>query len=228
MPIKVKKDKAKQKQKQKQRQSQVVNIKIGDVKKQAIRRRKRETKAVPVQQTVQPVQYLYQATGSMPYQNVGVSQPLASANILGRENPVPAKVLGKADPLEIGKGSEARGNLLGGPRLTREEIRDRLRSIASMAEQQPPSSIYPDIPRYAPSEVSTEIGQYGFPPASSLSGGGSAVSSVTDIPTRTPRAYRNKPTLIREILRATGEFTAGDLQAMTTNEVRDIYDRFYP
>ena len=111
MPIKVKKDKAKQKQKQKQRQSQVVNIKIGDVKKQAIRRRKRETKAVPVQQTVQPVQYLYQATGSMPYQNVGVSQPLASANILGQVSAVPARVLGKADPLQIGQFSPAKGNI---------------------------------------------------------------------------------------------------------------------
>lgn len=210
MPIKVKKDKAKQKQKQ--RQSQVVNIKIGDVKKQAIRRRKRETKAIlPVQQTVQPVQYLYQATGSMPYQNVGVSQPLASANILGQVSAVPARVLGKADPLQIGQISPAKGNIFDSPNFTIDDLTDQ------------------DIKQrriYSPSPSSkTEV--YGNESDRYLLGSSSASSSIT-AETRAPRAFRNKPTLIREILRATTEYSPADLQAMSTNQVREIYVKFYP
>jgi len=85
MPIKVKKNKKVIKQKQKQSQRQVVNIKIGEVKKAVVRRKgNKKPDAKPIiQQSVQPVQYLYQSTGSIPqFQNMGVAQQ-PRPNLLG-------------------------------------------------------------------------------------------------------------------------------------------------
>jgi hypothetical protein len=244
MPIKVKKNKKVIKQKQKQSQRQVVNIKIGEIKKAAAKRRaavKRPAQPI-VQQSVQPVQYMYQSTGSAPipqsFSNIGVAQP-PRANILGGQ-PLSAEVQRAIEKtnravksaekqLEIGSSALARENILG---LKPEDIRRQRELTLSQPEE---ASLYGDFP--APSETSVRYSGI-FGSASSFEGdnpmaagggfgGGSAVSSVTDIPTRTPRFYKNRQTLIREILRATSDFSAEELKSMDTMRIREIYDRFY-
>jgi len=116
MPIKVKKQ-IKQKQKQKQTQKQVVNIKIGDLKKQVRRRVVRKSERPIIQQTVQPVQYMYQSTGSQPipqqYQNFGVSQ-VPRPNILAAEPlPIERPIIAAEEPLRLGSGAAVRENILG-------------------------------------------------------------------------------------------------------------------
>jgi hypothetical protein len=252
MPIKVpratpkpfvKKNKKVIKQKQKQSQRQVVNIKIGEIKKAAAKRRaavKRPAQPI-VQQSVQPVQYMYQSTGSAPipqsFQNIGVSQP-PRANILG-EQPLSAEVQREIQrteravksaekQLEIGSSALARENILGGARIQPEDIR-RQRELTLSQPQE--ASLYGETT--LPSETSVRYSGI-FGSASSFegdnpmaAGGGSAVSSITDIPTRTPRFYKNRQTLIREILRATSDFSVEELKSMDTMRVREIYDRFY-
>ena len=86
MPPKVKKEN-KVKQKQKQTQKQIVNIKIGDVKKLVKRKAVRKRKEHLVQQTVQPTKFMYQASGSVPsdFQNIGVSRQQAQINLLAEQ-----------------------------------------------------------------------------------------------------------------------------------------------
>jgi len=126
MPVKVKKEnkvikkkpvrKPAEKLTQAQIQRQVVNVRIGDLKKQVRRRVVRKTERPIIQQSVQPVQYLYQSTGSQPipqFQNFGVAQQ-ARANILAAE-PLPIERPVKAEePLRLGSGADVRSNILGG------------------------------------------------------------------------------------------------------------------
>jgi len=119
-----KKEKKVIKQKQKQTQKQVVNIKIGDVKRTGIRRKRNKNPIV--KKTVQPVQYMYQATGSQPqlpsentravYENIGVATT-AKPNILGGANTEnidrPLPVVQVEPPLQIGRGAETRPSLFG-------------------------------------------------------------------------------------------------------------------
>ena len=131
MPTKNKKDKKVIKQKQKQTQKQVVNIKIGDVKRAAVRRRKGNKKPI----VKQPVQYMYQATGAQPqatapqpqlpsgntkavYETIGVAQP-ARQNILSPLSAQIQQVLNETEnipnepPLRIGKSAEPRPSIFG-------------------------------------------------------------------------------------------------------------------
>jgi len=85
-----------QKQKQKQKQSQIVNVNIGSNVRQ--RKVKRSTaKPAPIQQIVNPVQYLYQASAApaplippvvkedeKAYEQIGRNRPLAHPNIYDR------------------------------------------------------------------------------------------------------------------------------------------------
>lgn len=251
MPVKVKKNKKVIKQKQKQSQKQVVNIKIGEIKKAAARRRavnKKSPAKSLVQQSVQPVQYLYQSTGSAPAsQNIGVTEPQAKANLLG-EQPLSAEVqkeiqrVGAAvksaeRQLEIGSSSLARENILGGARIQPEDIRRQRELTLSKPVE---SSIFPSEEASVTEPTSVRYSGI-FPSASSFEGdnpmlaGGSVsafedqpFSQLTDIPTgRTPRLYKNRQTLIREILRATDRFTATELKEKNTMEIRKIYDTFY-
>lgn len=129
MPTKNKKDKKVIKQKQKQTQKQVVNIKIGDVKKAAVRRRKGNKKPI----VKQPVQYMYQAAGQASaggttqpqpqipkavYETIGVAQP-ARQNILSPLSAQIQQVLNETEnipnepPLRIGKSAEPRPSIFG-------------------------------------------------------------------------------------------------------------------
>lgn len=212
MPVKVKK----QKQKQKQSQKQIVNIKIGETKKKVKRRR---AGRIPlIQQTVQPVQYLYQASASIPqpFQSMGISQP-ARPNILGGEVLEPEEIRQRRQEpvkqLGIGQFSAPREALLRQKESPLEAIPEE-GSVATRLS-------YGDIFGSASSASYTNP---------MISGGGSVVSGITDLPSqssRTPRLYKNKPTLIREILRASSSYTAEQLQNMNTFEVRSIYDKFY-
>jgi hypothetical protein len=210
MPVKVKK----QKQKQKQSQKQIVNIKIGERIRQAKRRR---AGRIPlIQQTVQPVQYLYQASAPQPFQSMGVSQP-ARPNILGGEVLEPEEIRQRRQEpvkqLGIGQFSAPREALLRQKESPLEAIPEE-GSVATRLS-------YGDIFGSASSASYTNP---------MISGGGSVVSGITDLPSqsgRTPRLYKNKPTLIREILRASSSYTAEQLQNMNTFEVRTIYDKFY-
>jgi len=123
-----KKEKKVIKQKQKQTQKQVVNIKIGDIKRTGIRR-KGNKKSI-VKKPVQSVQYMYQASGSQPqlpsgntravYENIGVATT-AKPNILGGTNTEnidrPLPVVPVEPPLQIGKGAETRPSLFGSPNV---------------------------------------------------------------------------------------------------------------
>lgn len=125
MPTKNKKEKKVIKQKQKQTQKQVVNIKIGDVKRAAVRRKGNKKPIVK-----QSVQYMYQATGAgttqpqpqipkAAYETIGVAQP-ARQNILSPLSSQIQQVLNETEnipnepPLQIGKGAETRPSLFGG------------------------------------------------------------------------------------------------------------------
>lgn len=174
MPIKVKKNKKVIKQKQKQSQRQVVNIKIGEVKKSGGRKRvsKRPTQPI-VQQSVQPVQYMYQSTGSIPqFQNIGLAQP-PRPNLLGgavlepdevrqrRQRPLSSQIQQaleetdnavrsadiqlqrSAEILQLGRGTEARPNILGGSFIQPEEIRMQRALTLSQPEEQ---SLYASFP----------------------------------------------------------------------------------
>jgi len=126
MPVKIKKEK-KIKQKQKQVQKQVVNIKIGDVKRSIKRKVVTKKPSMPiVQQSVQPVQYMYQSSGSAPipqFQNIGIARQ-AQANILAEQPQVRLpEVREVQEPLQIGGGAEPMRNLLGGAVLQPEDIR---------------------------------------------------------------------------------------------------------
>jgi len=129
MPVKVKKIK----QKQKQSQKQVVNIKIGDVKKPVRRRVVRKIERPIIQQSVQPVQYLYQSTGSQ-FQNLGMSQP-PRPNILSE--PLPERPVRSAvEPLQLGIGVAVRENILGGNGIPEEYIRKQQELRLRRMEQQ--------------------------------------------------------------------------------------------
>lgn len=150
MPIKVKKEK-KIKQKQKQSQKQIVNIKIGDVKK-PVRRRRGVKKVDKVALEKPTIQYMYQATGSQPAkQNIGSPEPQARPNLLGGEIVRPEDVgqVRAEEALQIGRGSEARPSVLGGGFYPTEEVaRQRiLRLDTPLRVRQPEEpSLYSDFP----------------------------------------------------------------------------------
>ena len=131
MPIKVKKEnkvikkkpvrKPSEKLTQAQIQRQVVNVRIGDLKKQVRRRVVRKSERPIIQQTVQPVQYMYQSTGSQPipqqFQNFGVSQ-VPRPNILAAEPlPIERPIITAEEPLRLGSGAAVRENILGGSNI---------------------------------------------------------------------------------------------------------------
>ena len=125
MQPKVKKE-SKVKQKQKQIQKQIVNIKIGDVKKPVRRRAVRKRKEYLVKQIVQPTKYMYQASGSVPsdFQNIGVSRQQAQVNLLAEQPQIRQPEARQVqEQIQIGSGAEARQNLLGGDFLSPEEVR---------------------------------------------------------------------------------------------------------
>lgn len=118
-----KKEKKVIKQKQKQTQKQVVNIKIGDIKRTGIRR-KGNKKSI-VKKPVQSVQYMYQASGSQPqlptrsvYENIGVATT-AKPNLLGGANTenidIPLPVVPVEPPLQIGRGAETKKSIFDSP-----------------------------------------------------------------------------------------------------------------
>jgi len=143
MPVKVKKEKLKQKQKQSQKQ--IVNIKIGETKKQVRRRRAGKATKPLIQQTVQPVQYLYQASSSIPqpFQNMGVGAE--SKRSLLAERPEVRQPQGIEQPLQLEVREPVRENLLGGGagELSSEDIRQRRLLRLSQPEE---PSMFQDFP----------------------------------------------------------------------------------
>jgi len=146
-----KKEKKVIKQKQKQTQKQVVNIKIGDIKRTGIRR-KGNKKSI-VKKPVQSVQYMYQASGSQPqlptrsvYENIGVATT-AKPNLLGGANTenidIPLPVVPVEPPLQIGRGAETKKSIFDSPN---EEVDieplqfDPVLSFTSQLSQTTPSS----------------------------------------------------------------------------------------
>ncbi len=141
MPVKIKKEK-KIKQKQKQSQKQIVNIKIGDVKK-PVRRRRVVKKVEKVEKP--SIQYMYQASGSQPAkQNIGSPEPLARPNLLGGPILQPEEIRQpETEPLQMGRGAEARPSILGGAFIPREEVAEQ-RVLRLRKPEEP--SLYSDFP----------------------------------------------------------------------------------
>jgi hypothetical protein len=161
MPVKIKKEK-KIKQKQKQSQKQVVNIKIGEIKK-GVRRRVVTKKSSIVQQSVHPVQYLYQASGSVAprqdYQNIGVARQ-AQQNILAEQPEIrQPEVRQVQEPLQIGVGAEAKQNLLGGAVLQPEDIRRQRELRLYEPVEKGLFADYPSVPTPIEEEVNFEEAQ---------------------------------------------------------------------
>lgn len=264
MPVKVKKEKLKQKQKQSQKQ--IVNIKIGETKKQVKRRRVGKATKPLIQQTVQPVQYLYQASGSIPqpFKSMGVgAEPKRS--ILGGnflQQPLSAEVqqelqeteravrradiqLGKTeDALQMGRATKARPNILGGGFFPSEEIaRQRvLRLDTPLRLSQPEEvSLYGDFPNAELINVDNplragieeEVNIETLQPINdeenlqpvieeeNLLGGGAVQEA------RRRRTYRNRGTLIREIIEATDFYKLEELNDMNTMAIRRIHDKIF-
>jgi hypothetical protein len=229
MPIKVKKNKV-IKQKQKQSQRQVVNIKIGDVKKSGGRKRvsKKPVARPLVQQSVQPVQYMYQSTGSAPipqtfpravYENIGVTQP-TRANILGSvvpERVVTPEVRPIENQLQIGSGSSIRENILGGAIIPPEDIRRQRELRLSPPQEQ---SLYADFPE---EEVDIEPLQL-FSEEEFTSGGG-AISGGERRRYVRKDGYGTKDDLIYEILFMNIGYTESQLNKLTRKDLINIVDR---
>jgi hypothetical protein len=209
MPVKIKKEK-KIKQKQKQYQKQVVNIKIGDVKR-AGKRRVVTKKSSIVQQAVHPVQYMYQASGSAPipqqFQNIGVARQ-AQQNILAEQPEVrQPEVRQVQEPLQIGSGGETKRNLLGGAVLQPEDIRRQRELLLS---QQPEPSLYADYPLQAFSEEENVV-----------AGGGGIIRRKY----RRGDGYGTKAELIEEIYDMNMGYSKGKLKKHNRQELINILER---
>jgi len=205
MPVKVKKEKKVIKKKpvkkqdeklsQAQQQRQVVNVRIGDVKNPKRRRavNRKATKPL-IQQTVQPVQYLYQATGSIPqpFQNMGVgAEPRRS--ILA-ERPEVRQPQGIEQPLQLEVREPVRENLLGGgaSELSREDISQRRLLRLSQPEE---PSMFQDFPP-PPLDILVP------PPPLEALGGGGAILEDFPPPERFPTLGQIRTSPAREVRRA--------------------------
>ena len=262
MPVKIKKEK-KIKQKQKQSQKQIVNIKIGDVKK-PVRRRRVVKKVEKVEKP--SIQYMYQASGSQPAkQNIGSPEPLARPNLLGgailqpeeirqvreqaltqeaeREIEAIQKAVSSAgeqlkrseEALQIGRGAEARRNILGGSFIPREEVAEQ--RVLRLREPEEPS-LYSNFPNpetiniegenpfragieeevdIEPLYTEAEALQQ-FQKDFGIGGGGRE---------RRPRLYRDRRVLIREILEMNPSYRREELNDMNTMRIRQIHDNIF-
>jgi hypothetical protein len=224
MPIKVKKEK-KIKQKQKQSQKQIVNIKIGEIKKSARRKASKKPNAKPlIQQSVQPVQYLYQSTGSMPipqpFQNIGVSRP-AQVNILGEKPEVrQPEVRQVQEALQMERGAETRQNILGGGFFPREEIANQ--RILRLRQPEEPS-LYRDFPNPETINpltdvIEQEVNFEELQPELEIASPGTRRYSRGD-------GYGTKAQLIDEIMIRNMGYTKKDLKKKNRVALIDILER---
>ena len=225
MPIKVKKENKVIKQKQKQSQRQVVNIKIGEVKK-AVRRRAVKKSLQPIiQQSVQPVQYMYQATGSVPFQNMGVAQA-ARPNILGVQQPVSEGeqrgIRSAESQLQIGSSSSVRQNILGGSFIQPENIREQ-RALRLRQPEEP--SLYGNFPNAEnvdfdnPLRANDPLQVEAFLPEEFI-GGGALVASKRPYARRD--GFGTKAEIIDEILSTRNDFSERELKKFTRDELINI------
>jgi hypothetical protein len=191
MPVKVKVKKSKKvnKKEQKQSQTQIVNIKLGG--------RRRATKgatAIP-----KPLA-MYQAIGSMPFQNMGVgAEPKRS---LLAERPEVRQPQGIEQPLQLEGREPVRENLLGGAtrELPREDIRQR--RISRLSQPEVPS-MFQDFPP-PPLDILVPPPPLDIlvpPPPLEALGGGGAILEDFPPPERFPTLGQERTSPARETRR---------------------------
>ncbi len=246
MPVKIKKEK-KIKQKQKQSQKQIVNIKIGDVKK-PVRRRRVVKKVEKVEKP--SIQYMYQASGSQPAkQNIGSPEPLARPNLLGGPILQPEEIRQpETEPLQMGRGAEARTSILGGAFIPREEVaRQR---VLRLTEPEEPS-LYSNFPNPETINIEGENPfRAGIEEEVDIEPLQTEAEALQQLQTETeeliqfqkefgigdiggggrerrPRLYRDRRVLIREILEMNPSYTRDELNDMTTMRIRNIHDNIF-